>query len=93
MTVRIGIDAGGAFTDLVIADGDSVTVAAKSLTTKNNLAEGLLNSLVKAETSGSDAAQIVHGTTVALNAILTRQGAEIGLITTAGFRDFTVLSA
>lgn len=87
MTIRIGIDTGGTFTDLVVADGATVHVAAKSLTTHDDLAEGLLNSLAKAELDGGDAAQIVHGTTVALNAILTRRGADVGLITTGGFRD------
>lgn len=87
MAVRIGIDTGGTFTDLVVADGDTVRVVAKSLTTHDDLAEGLLNSLAKVELDGEDAAQVVHGTTVALNAILTRRGADVGLITTDGFRD------
>ncbi|QVQ54155.1 hydantoinase/oxoprolinase family protein [Spiractinospora alimapuensis] len=87
MATRIGIDTGGTFTDLVVAEDDRVKVAAKSLTTHGDLAAGLLNSLGKAEVDADAVQQIVHGTTVALNAILTRRGAEIGLITTDGFRD------
>lgn len=87
MALRIGIDTGGTFTDLVVADGDQVLVAAKSLTTHGDLATGLLNTLTKADIDSGEVAQIVHGTTVALNAILTRRGADIGLIASEGFRD------
>lgn len=87
MTLRIGIDTGGTFTDLVVAECDQVRVAAKSLTTHGDLATGLLRALDKAGLDGADVEQIVHGTTVALNSILTRRGAEVGLITTEGFRD------
>jgi N-methylhydantoinase A len=87
MTLQIGIDTGGTFTDLVVADGDRVRVATKSLTTHADLPSGTLNALQKAELDGEPVERIVHGTTVALNAILTRRGAEVGLITTRGYRD------
>ena len=87
MTLQIGIDTGGTFTDLVVADGDRVRVAVKSLTTHGDLPSGTLNALDKAELDGEEVERIVHGTTVALNAILTRRGAEVGMITTTGFRD------
>lgn len=87
MSLRVGIDTGGTFTDLVVADGDRVRVAAKSLTTHGDLPSGTLNALQKAELEGEEVARMVHGTTVALNAILTRRGAEVGLITTTGYRD------
>ncbi|SFB13232.1 N-methylhydantoinase A [Amycolatopsis marina] len=87
MALRIGIDTGGTFTDLVVAEGDQVLVAAKSLTTYGDLATGLLNTLGKADIDKGELGQVVHGTTVALNAILTRRGAEIGLIASEGFRD------
>ncbi|MEV1295949.1 hydantoinase/oxoprolinase family protein [Pseudonocardia sp. NPDC049635] len=87
MTMRIGIDTGGTFTDLVVADDDRVHVVTKSLTTYDDLARGLLNAIEKAELGPAEIDRIVHGTTVALNAILTRRGATVGLVTTQGFRD------
>jgi len=87
LTLQIGIDTGGTFTDLVVADGDRVLVATKSLTTYDDLPSGTLNALDKAGISDREVERIVHGTTVALNAILTRRGAEVGLITTKGYRD------
>jgi len=87
LTLQIGIDTGGTFTDVVVADGDRVRVATKSLTTHGDLPTGTLNALDKAELGGEIVDRIVHGTTVALNAILTRRGAEVGLITTKGYRD------
>lgn len=85
--LRIGIDTGGTFTDLVLAEGDHVRIGTKSLTTYDDLANGLLRTLEKAEPGEATVEQIVHGTTVALNAILTRRGAEIGMVTTTGYRD------
>ncbi|UXA16565.1 hydantoinase/oxoprolinase family protein [Mycobacterium sp. SMC-4] len=87
MTLRIGIDTGGTFTDLVLADGDEVRIGTKALTTYDDLANGLLRTLEKAAPGDKAVDQIVHGTTVALNAILTRGGAEIGMVTTHGYRD------
>jgi N-methylhydantoinase A len=91
LTLQIGIDTGGTFTDLVVADGDRVRVATKSLTTYDDLPSGTLNALAKAEIGGEPVERIVHGTTVALNAILTRRGAEVGLVTTRGYRDLLVM--
>jgi N-methylhydantoinase A len=87
LTLQIGIDTGGTFTDLVVADGDRVLVATKSLTTHGDLPNGTLNALEKAGIGDREVGRIVHGTTVALNAILTRRGAAVGLITTKGYRD------
>ncbi|WP_103382925.1 hydantoinase/oxoprolinase family protein [Pseudonocardia dioxanivorans] len=87
MPLRIGIDTGGTFTDLVVADGDRVHAAVKSLTTHGDLPRGTLNALAKAGVDGGEVERVVHGTTVALNAILTRRGAEVGLVTTMGYRD------
>ncbi|MTD55559.1 hydantoinase/oxoprolinase family protein [Amycolatopsis pithecellobii] len=87
MTLRIGIDTGGTFTDLVVADGERVYAAVKSLTTHGDLPSGTLKALDKAGVAGGEVERIVHGTTVALNAILTRRGAEVGLVTTMGYRD------
>jgi len=84
--VRLGIDVGGTFTDLVaLVDGEMVT--AKVLSTPRDQAEGVLRVLAA---SGIDAARVgvfAHGTTVATNALLERRGARTALVTTAGFRD------
>lgn len=85
--LRIGLDTGGTFTDLVLAEGENVRIGTKSLTTYDDLANGLLKAVEKAEPGDRPVSQIVHGTTVALNAILTRRGADIGMVTTRGFRD------
>jgi N-methylhydantoinase A len=92
---RIGIDVGGTFTDLVaVDDGGRVTVA-KAASTPRDPSEGLLDGLrLLAGALGTDLAgllegteRIVHGTTVATNALLERKGARVGLLTTQGHRD------
>jgi N-methylhydantoinase A len=84
--VRLGIDVGGTFTDLVaLVDGEVVT--AKVPSTPRDQAEGVLRVLAA---GGVDAARVgvfAHGTTVATNALLERRGARTALVTTAGFRD------
>ena len=74
---------------LVAPDGRATT--RKVLSTTANYAEavvrGIVELLAEAEVGGADIAEIIHGTTVATNAILERRGAKTGLITTEGFRD------
>ena len=83
-----GVDVGGTFTDLVIFDSGTAKVSlAKVPTTLPNQAPGVLNAF---EAAGADLAAIdliVHGTTTTTNAVLERQLAKTGLITTEGFRD------
>ena len=86
--IRIGIDVGGTFTDIVLCSGaDGALSLHKVPTTPQDIALGLLNGLRKSGILASDIAEIAHGTTVATNAILERKGARTGLITTRGFRD------
>ncbi|TYC61725.1 hydantoinase/oxoprolinase family protein [Rhodobacterales bacterium] len=83
-----GIDVGGTFTDLVLYDARSKTVRlAKTPTTLDNQAHGVLNALEQAETDLGTLDLIVHGTTTTTNAVLERTLCKTGLITTAGFRD------
>jgi N-methylhydantoinase A len=92
---RIGIDVGGTFTDLVAVDGRGRTTIAKSPTTPADPSIGVLDGLeALAAALGTTRARllartrrIVHGTTVATNALLTRRGARVGLLTTEGHRD------
>jgi N-methylhydantoinase A len=98
MGFRIGIDVGGTFTDLVLADDDGQIVTTK-VPTSQDLASGLLDGLgcLASEIACDDRAllartdRIVHGTTVATNAVLTETGARTGLITTRGFRDILAM--
>jgi N-methylhydantoinase A len=87
-----GIDVGGTFTDLVIFDSISRSVRlAKTPTTLDNQAGGVLNALAAAEVEIAALDLIVHGTTTTTNAVLERQLCRTGLITTAGFRDILEL--
>lgn len=91
----IGIDVGGTFTDGVAVDETGKVYIAKSSSTKGDPTIGVLNTLRKlAEQSGErietfvpQVGRFVYGTTVATNALLERQGREIALITTKGFKD------
>jgi N-methylhydantoinase A len=92
---RIGIDVGGTFTDLVAVDADGRVVIAKAPSTPKDPTDGVLEGLeLLAAALGTDVPtllarteRIVHGTTVATNALLERKGARVGLLTTAGHRD------
>lgn len=83
----IGVDVGGTFTDLIQLDGDGALRLAKTPTTLENQAFGVLAALDQAETVLDTVDLIVHGTTTTTNAVLERKLARTGLITTRGFRD------
>lgn len=90
--MRIGIDVGGTFTDVVLIDNASGRVHyTKVLTTHHDLAEGVIHGidrvLANAGRSLTAADYVVHGTTIGTNALIERTGARTGLITTQGFRD------
>ncbi|MES2549591.1 MAG: hydantoinase/oxoprolinase family protein, partial [Pseudomonadota bacterium] len=83
-----GVDVGGTFTDLAIFDPSTGEVRlAKVPTTLPNQSGGVLAAFDAAGTDLSQVDLIVHGTTTTTNAVLERQLAKTGLITTAGFRD------
>ncbi len=86
---RIASDIGGTFTDLVYLDERTGEVrATKASTTPHDFAEGVLDTLDRAEgLETSHTAFFVHGTTVIINALTERAGVKTGLITTKGFRD------
>ena len=90
--MRIGIDVGGTFTDVILVDEKVGKFCyTKTPTTHQDLAEGVLKGLGEildiAAVSMSDVDYIIHGTTIGTNAIVEGKGAKIGLITTAGFED------
>ncbi|MHA1214974.1 MAG: hydantoinase/oxoprolinase family protein [Candidatus Hodarchaeales archaeon] len=84
----LGIDVGGTFTDLIILDSDKNYVRTiKVSSTPENQSIGINTGLAKIISDIKDLDALVHGTTVATNAILTKTGAKTALITTKGFRD------
>src|SRR5215475_10573203 len=89
--IRVGADIGGTFTDLVMIDESGNVVRKKVPSTASDYGGAIISAfksaLHDAQRSPSDVAAIVHGTTVATNAILEEKGARCGLITTRGFRD------
>ena len=92
MTVRIAIDTGGTFTDLVLVDDDSGgiffhKVASTPDDPGRSLVLGIAEIIELSRTSGRGIEILIHGTTVATNTVLQRNGARTALVTTAGFRD------
>src|SRR5215469_13509903 len=87
----IGIDVGGTFTDLVAIDAEGRTVFAKSLSTPQDQSIGVMAGLDelarRLAVARADMSRLVHGTTVATNALLERKGAKVALLTTEGHRD------
>ncbi len=87
---RLGVDIGGTFTDVALETGDK-RFSAKILTTPHAPEEGVLAAihavLGQAGLAPRDLSLIIHGTTLATNAIIERKGAKTALVTTEGFRD------
>ena len=87
MQGRVGVEIGGTFTDLVWRRADSTLVTHKVLSTPEAIHQAVMQAIAEAEVDLGDTRHMVHGSTVATNALLTRQGASTGLLTTRGFRD------
>ena len=90
MSYRLGVDVGGTFTDfLLINESDGSTHTAKVPSTPEDSSVGVLNGVARiCDQSGVDPKDIklvMHGTTVATNAVLTGNGAKVGLLTTDGY--------
>ena len=84
--VRLGVDVGGTFTDLV-ALSEGTLITAKVPSTPQDQSEGVMNAIDTSEVQASSVAALAHGMTVATNALLERRGAKTALVTTWGFRD------
>ena len=91
MSQRVGIDIGGTFTDVVLMDGAGGVFSVKVPSTPDDysrgIAEGLARELDARGIRPEQIDELIHGTTVATNAILEKRGARTGLLTTEGFRD------
>ena len=86
--IVIGADVGGTFTDLFFLNevtGECATAKVPSV--RANQSQGILSGVALGPAALTDVSLLVHGTTVATNALLERKGARTGMITTAGFRD------
>ncbi|MFC4893463.1 hydantoinase/oxoprolinase family protein [Streptosporangium amethystogenes subsp. fukuiense] len=91
MHYRLGVDVGGTFTDILLIDpATGRTFRAKTPSTPHDQSVGVLAGIEKVRAEAriplSEIGQLLHGTTVATNAILEGKGARVGLVTTAGFR-------
>jgi len=90
--MRISIDVGGTFTDVILVDEQKGSFFyTKTPTTHHDLTQGVLNGIEEivrlAGTSMKKVDYLIHGTTIGTNAIVEGKGARVGLITTAGFED------
>jgi N-methylhydantoinase A len=84
----IAVDIGGTFTDLIGYDSrERVFLHAKSLTTPQDLVEGILACVAKSGADLAAATELVHGSTIAINTVLEEKGARTGLVVTRGTRD------
>lgn len=92
MGYRLGVDVGGTFTDLLLINEESgATHTAKVPSTPEDSSIGVLNGIARiCDESGinpTEVNRVMHGTTVATNAVLTGKGATVGLVTTRGYED------
>lgn len=90
-TSRVAIDVGGTFTDVVELTASGALRFDKVPTTPAHPTEGVMNAFGVTQTPLADVATFTHGTTLGLNALLTRTGARTAVIGTAGFRDVYLL--
>lgn len=90
MTI-IGVDIGGTFTDIYLVDNDTETKSIHKVSTTDDPSEGALKGIREicdmTGTEPADVEYVLHGTTIATNAVLEHDGVETGMITTEGYRD------
>jgi 5-oxoprolinase (ATP-hydrolysing) len=89
---RIGVDVGGTFTDLILVDEEQGRITVDKIASTPDdparaVVEGVEQLCEKAGVSLADVDNLLHGTTIATNIVLTHTGAEVGMLTTEGFRD------
>ena len=84
---RIGVDVGGTFTDVILQSADGTASVRKVLSTPPDYDRAVVEAVAGLTADPATVDGVVHGTTVATNAVLERRGAVTALVTTAGFRD------
>ena len=87
VAMRVGVDVGGTFTDIVAIDDEGRRSVLKLPTTPADQSAGVMEGLDRIREDGAPVAFLGHGTTAGTNAFLTRRGARTALVTTAGFED------
>lgn len=87
MSCLVGVDVGGTFTDLCVLSDTGGQQVLKVPSTPGDPSQGLVDALQAAGLAGKDIDAVLHGTTIATNALIERKGARCALITTLGFRD------
>lgn len=86
--MRVSVDVGGTFTDVIVLNEKTGALRLEKVeTTPQNPASGVLQGFEKAEADLNSVEFFVHGTTLGINAMLTRTGAKVAIVTTKGFRD------
>jgi len=85
--LRVAVDIGGTFTDLVAQDELGRLSVAKVLTTPLDHSAGVMNAIAKGGVGLRDTALFLHGSTIAINTVIERKGVKTALIATRGFRD------
>jgi N-methylhydantoinase A len=91
LTINVGVDVGGTFTDFLLIDRARQDYRVAKLPTTRDPARGFLDGISALEVAPAAIDWLVHGTTIGTNALLERKGARCGLITTRGFRDILEL--
>src|SRR6202035_4666621 len=89
LRMRIGVDAGGTFTDFIVLDDEGRLTTFKIRSNPRAPAEVILAGIERE--AGKAKAEVVHGSTVATNALLERKGAKTAFVTTAGFEDLIAI--
>src|ERR1700730_10863995 len=87
--LRLALDIGGTFTDVVMADGAALWAAetpSEAAGLSRGFCDGIEKILTIAQVPASEVVAVFHGSTVAANAVLERKGAKTGMLVTAGFR-------
>jgi N-methylhydantoinase A len=91
VTISVGIDVGGTFTDFLLIDAGRHEYRVAKLPTTQDPARAFLDGVSALQVAPATIEWLVHGTTIGTNALLERKGARCGLITTRGFRDILEL--
>src|SRR3954465_10322990 len=89
--MRIGVDAGGTFTDFVVIGDDARITSFKLRSNPASPARVILEGILRITSENAKKADIVHGSTVATNALLERKGARTAFVTTRGFEDLIAI--
>lgn len=90
--MRIGVECGGTFTDLVVLDDDGTLKSTdKVFSTPSDPSEAVRTALGRLDPALIEGADLLHGSTVATNALIERKGARVGLLVTRGFKDIVFL--